>query len=180
MNVLIGAGLLVCTCAAYDVDVGHFWGTLMQAVGLRQKAPPREIIVEAGQGLTVEGRRLTLTAVPPEMMAQRLAWAGIRLKDGWVAFQGQTLESVVDELNRHNACRLEIGDVAIGQLRMGGKFRVTDIDGFLAALAVTHGVKAVRIPPRDDTPEVIVLVRDGPGSAHPEGASDWPLPPRTR
>ncbi len=180
MSVLVGTGLLACTCAAYDLEAAHFWGTLLQVVGLVQKPPRGEVIVEAGQQLTVSGRRLEITAVPPEVLAQRLAWTGIRLRDGWVAFQGQTLVSVIEELNRHNTRRLALADVAIGQLRIGGKFRVTDIDGFLAALAMTHGVRAVRSPPVGDEPEIILLARDGPGSAHPEGPVASPPAPRGR
>jgi ferric-dicitrate binding protein FerR (iron transport regulator) len=176
LNVLLGSGALACTCAAYDVDVVHFWGTLLQVVGLRHPFPTREVVVGSGQELTVSGRTFTLRDVPAETVAQRLAWAGIRLRDGWVAFQGQTLESVVEEFNHHNARQLVIGDVAIRQLRIGGKFRVTDIDGFLAALAVTHGVRALRSPPGGN-PDIIVLVRSASGSAYPEDATGWPPRP---
>jgi hypothetical protein len=37
---------------------------------------------------------------------------------------------------------LLIGDPQTGRLQVGGKFRVTDLEGFVAALGVTHGVKA--------------------------------------
>jgi transmembrane sensor len=103
-----------------------------------------------------------------------LAWAEIRLKDGWLAFRGQTLESVVAEFNRYNARQLVIGDRATGQLRVGGKFRVNDLDGFVAALAVTHGVKAVVSPASGKVPEVILLTGGSAGSAYPEGPTDSP------
>lgn len=159
---------MACTCAAYDVDVGHFWGTLLRVVGVERQFPAREVDVGPGQELTVTGQTFTLRDMPPDAMAERLAWAGNRLPEGWVAFQGQTLESVVDEFNRHNTQQLVIGDVAIRQLRIGGKFRVTDIDGFLDALAVTHSVKALR-PRPGGNPQSIVLVRSASGSANPEG-----------
>jgi len=166
-TLLIGSGVLACTCAAYDVDVGHLWGTLMQVTGLR--IPRKEVIVSAGQELRVEGGAVTVEDMPAEAVTQRLAWAAVRLQDGWVAFQGQTLESVVQEFNRHNERQLVIGDLTIDQLRIGGKFRVNDIDGFLAALAVTHHVKAAVVPAVEDRPQMIVLTADRSGSAHPEG-----------
>jgi hypothetical protein len=178
LSLLIGSGVLACTCAAYDVDVGHLWGTLMQVVGVRQRIPRQEVILTAGQELSVAGSTATLRYVPAEAVTQRLAWAGIRLKDGWVAFQGQTLESVIEELNRHNARQLVIGDHTVGRLRIGGKFRVTDVDGFLAALAVTHGVKAAVSPPDSNTPQVIVLTGGGPGSAYPDGPGEFPPRPQ--
>ena len=173
-TLLIGSGVLACSCAAYDVDVGHLWGTLLHGVGFQRRIPHREVVMRAGQELRVEGRAVTLRDVPAEAVTQRLAWSGIRLQDGWVAFQGQTLESVTEELNRHNARQLVIGDPGIGQLRIGGKFRVTDIDGFVAALKLTHGVRAVIAPAAADKPQMIVLTGGGPGSAYPEGPGALP------
>jgi hypothetical protein len=164
-TLLIGSGVLACTCAAYDVEVGHLWGTLLQVVGYPQRLAREEVIVRAGQVLSVEGSRVTVRDVPAEAMNQRLAWADIRLKDGWVAFQGQTLESVVEEFNRHNERQLVIGDLTTAQLRIGGKFRVTDIDGFVAALAVTHGVRALAAAPADKGPQAIVLLAGAAGAA---------------
>jgi hypothetical protein len=168
-TLLIGSGVLACTCAAYDVDVGHLWGTLMQVTGLRHGISRPEVIVSAGQALRVEAGAVIVEDMPAEAVTQRLAWAGVRLQDGWVAFQGQTLESVVQEFNRHNERQLVIGDLAIGQLRIGGKFRVSDIDGFLAALALTHHVKAAVAPAVEDRPQLIILTADRSGSARPEG-----------
>jgi ferric-dicitrate binding protein FerR (iron transport regulator) len=90
-----------------------------------------------------------------------------------LAFEGQTLETVVAAFNRHNGRQLSIGDIATGQLRVGGKFRITDVDGFLAALARTNGVKAVSVPSTGKQPEVIVLTGgSAAGSAAPEAPSE--------
>jgi ferric-dicitrate binding protein FerR (iron transport regulator) len=169
LSLLIGSGVLACTCAAYDVDVGHVWGTFLGAVGLRNtSADAKETIVEAGQELSVDGDTRALKPVPPEAVAQRLAWAEIHLKDGWLSFRGQTLESVVAEFNQRNERQLIIGDAATGRLRVGGKFHVTDIDGFVGALALTHGVRAVVYPPQGKRAEVIVLTGGEAGSSSPE------------
>jgi len=170
VSLLICSGVLACTCAAYDVYVGQLWGTLLHAVGIRQRSEVApEIMVAAGHELSIHGRTHTLKQLPADELEQRLAWAGIHLKDGWLAFQGQTLENVVTEFNRHNDRQLVIGDVATGQLRVGGKFRVTDVDGFVAALAVTHGVRAIRSAPAGNQPRVILLLAGSSGSASPEG-----------
>jgi hypothetical protein len=60
---------------------------------------------------------------------------------GW-RFGANLQQSVATEFNRHNERKLLIGDPQTGRLQVGGKFRVTDLEGFVAALAVTHGVKA--------------------------------------
>jgi ferric-dicitrate binding protein FerR (iron transport regulator) len=103
--------------------------------------------------------------VPPEVLSQRLAWARIHQRNGWIAFRGETLETVAAEFNRYNGRQLVMGDAATGHLLVGGKFRLTDVDGFLAALEVTHGVKAVVSPPGGRQPAVIVLIGGVSGSA---------------
>jgi hypothetical protein len=167
VSLLTCSAVLACTCAAYDVDVRHVWSRLLRSVGFGPA--PRDLVskqtvVEAGNELSVDGRSVTVTKVPPDALVQRLAWARIHRKNGWIAFQGETLETVAAEFNRSNGRQLVVGDVATGHVRVGGKFRVTDLDGFLAALALTHGVKAISSPPIGRKPAVIVLIGGGSGS----------------
>jgi hypothetical protein len=146
LTVLILGGLIACTCVALDVDIGQMLSALLQAVGARSpeqtRRPSREIVVSAGNELSIAGNTQTMTHVPPDELARRLAWAASYQQDGWLAFRGQSLESVATELNRHNDRKLIIGDPQTGRLLVGGQFRMTDLEGFVAALGVTHGVKA--------------------------------------
>lgn len=161
VSLLTCSAVLACTCAAYDVNVRHIWGALLQATGfgLLPSGPvTKETVVAAGSELSVAGGQVTVTKVPPDALAQRLAWARIRLQGGWIAFQGETLETVAAEFNRHNGRRLVMGDAATAHLRVGGKFHLTDLDGFLAALEVTHGVKAIPTPPNGRKPPILVLI----------------------
>jgi ferric-dicitrate binding protein FerR (iron transport regulator) len=112
--------------------------------------------------------------MPSDALAQRLAWARIHLQAGWIAFQGETLETVAAEFNHHNGRQLVMGDAATAQLRVGGKFHLTDLDGFLAALEVTHGVKAVRAPPSGQKPPVLVLIGGVSMSSY---SDESPAPP---
>ena len=90
--------------------------------------------------------------------------------------QGASLPEVAAEFNRYNGRQLVMGDPATGHLRVGGKFRLTDLEGFLAALEVTHGVKAIPAPPSAPNPAAIVLIIGGAsGSAY----SDEGAGPRT-
>jgi hypothetical protein len=143
---LICGAAIACTCGALDVDIGHLVRGLLRVVGVRSAEHSsqlvREIIVSAGNELTIAGGTQTITHVSPDELVQRLAWAGMYQKDGWLAFRGQSLESVVAEFNRHNRRKLIIADPQTARLQVGGKFRVTDLDGFVAALGLTHGVRA--------------------------------------
>jgi transmembrane sensor len=119
----------------------------------------KETIVTAGNELSVAGHTMTITSAPAGEVARRLAWAGIYQKDGWLAFRGETLEKVVAELNRHNRRQLKIGDPETARLRVGGQFRMTDLDGFVAALEITHRVQATLSGPEGQPGDVIVLTR---------------------
>jgi hypothetical protein len=146
LTLLIGGGLIACTCGALDVGFSQMMRGLLRFVGIQGVQQThrhvKEIIISAGNELTITGGRQTISPVAPEELVKRLAWAGMYQKDGWLAFRGQSLESVVAEFNRHNGRKLRIGNPQTAQLRVGGKFRVTDLDGFVAALGLTHGVRA--------------------------------------
>lgn len=178
ISLLICSGVLACTCAAYDVDVGHVWRALRRAVGFGPasvEAASKETMVTAGNELSFDGRRVTVRKVPRDAIDQRLAWTRIHQKDGWIAFRGETLETVAAEFNLHNGRQLVMGDAATGHLRVGGKFRVTDLDGFLSALEVTHGVKAVpSFPAGGRKPQVLVLIGGVSGSAYSDEMGDPP------
>ena len=49
-------------------------------------------------------------------------------------FVDESVEDVVAEFNRYNRTRLKVEDPAIGCRRIGGRFLISDIDGFVATL----------------------------------------------
>src|SRR5690606_18344078 len=59
-----------------------------------------------------------------------LAW-----RDGAIVFGGEPLAQAIAELNRYTNTRLVVADSSIRDLRVGGRFRTDDVDGFLQALA---------------------------------------------
>jgi hypothetical protein len=168
VSLLTCSAVLACTCAAYDVEVRYIWGALLRAVGFGPA--PRdfvgnETVVTAGNELRIEGHTVTVTKVPSNALVQRLAWARIHQKDGTIAFRGETLETAAAEFNQHNGRQLVIGDAATGHLRVGGTFHLNDLDGFLAALERTHGVKGILTHPKGRKAVVIVLIGGVSGSA---------------
>jgi ferric-dicitrate binding protein FerR (iron transport regulator) len=163
----VGFALLLCCgavagmCAAYDVAPQDIFRSLLRASVFRSAErgfrSAKVTTVSAGNVLSVDRGAVTIRSLSPDEVAQRLAWAGIHPEDGWITFQGETLASVAAVFNQHNARQLVIRDAATARLRVGGKFRRTDVEGFLAALRVTHGVRTIE-PPADAQPgEVIVL-----------------------
>jgi ferric-dicitrate binding protein FerR (iron transport regulator) len=159
---LLSAGVIACAGATLNVDYRQAVHGWLRAVGINgtrhSPAAVREIVVAAGNELTVDGRTHTLTPIAPDELAKRLAWAGgLFEQDGWLKFRGQSLAIVAAEFNRHNRRKLRIGDPRTARLAVGGKFRVNDLDGFVAALGLTHGVRATLSEPGRRFDPVITL-----------------------
>ena len=177
LALLLGGAAIACAYAALKIDFRQVVDGLMQAVGIHHGAhggkQPPEIIVSAGNEQTISGNLQTIRPIGPDEVARRLAWAGMYEKDGWLNFRGQSLEMVAAEFNRHNRRQLRIGDPRTGRLLVGGKFRVNDLDGFVAALGMTHGVRATLTGSGNQFGDVITLSGgNSAGSAEIFGAPE--------
>lgn len=80
--------------------------------------------------------------LPAEELARRLAW-----QQGMLAFAGTPLEQVIAEVRRYTPTRIEIADPALRDVRIGGYFRVGDVDTLLTLLRNNF---AVRVEHRAD------------------------------
>jgi hypothetical protein len=173
-----GGGAIACACAALKVDFRQVVHGLLQVAGVRagHASPqhPREIIIGAGNELTIVGGVQRITPIAPDEVVRRLAWAGMYDNGGWLNFRGQSLEVVVAEFNRHNQRKLRVADPQTGNLLVGGSFRDDDLDGFVAALALTHGVRATRPGTNGAFGDEIVL--DGGHSAGSAAVPGTPEP----
>jgi len=175
---LLCGAAIACAYAALKIDYRQVVHGLLRAVGIQHGAHgahggkrPAEIIIAAGNELTISGNLQSIRPIGPDELARRLAWAGMYEKDGWLNFRGQSLEMVVAEFNRHNRRQLRIGDPRTGALLVGGKFRVNDLEGFVAALGMTHGVRATLAGSSDHFGDLITLSGgNSPGSAEIFGA----------
>jgi ferric-dicitrate binding protein FerR (iron transport regulator) len=156
MTAIACGSAIACTFAAADFR-GNVRRLLSAAWSVTGFTPRKETIVEAGYELNIAGGRATLVRISPQDLAQRLSWATVQQTDGWLVFHGETVRQAVDAFNRYNERQLIVVDAQTAQLRVGGKFRTTDIDGFVAALEVTHGVRVARAPATAAGHEVISL-----------------------
>ncbi len=73
----------------------------------------------------------------PQAVEKTLAW-----RHGQIALDGQTLEAAAAEFNRYSNRRLVIADPSIAGYRLGGYFRVDDMDGFVRAVESAFPVKS--------------------------------------
>lgn len=109
-----------------------------EAHAVATRAPPDSRELRAGQRFHPESPQQvdTISAV---VMNNALAW-----REGAIVFDGEPLTRAIDELNRYADTRLVVADEAIHDMRIGGRFRAGDVDGFIEALTRAFPVSARR------------------------------------
>jgi transmembrane sensor len=119
-----------------DVDIVSLEGVvhinLLQAehVAAISEAQSVDRIVSAGQWAAVRDRHLILNNVGRSTIRRKLMW-----RYGMVEFADIKVEEAAAEFNRYNETKLVVEDHAQGCRRIGGRFSVTDIDGFVKTLS---------------------------------------------
>lgn len=97
---------------------------------------------DGGTGLALVNRSSLVEQVelaPPDV-SRRLAW-----RQGMLIFNGEDLASVVADVSRYTDVRIEITDPALETLKVGGYFKVGEVDTMLEALESGFGVKVERV-----------------------------------
>jgi hypothetical protein len=61
--------------------------------------------------------------------------------DGWIWFSKDPLPEAVAEFNRYHREQLVLVDPALARLEIGGRFRSTDLDSFIATLEHSFDVR---------------------------------------
>ena len=86
------------------------------------------------------GRNGVLVRSLPVAEAERyLEW-----RDGFLTFDDTSLAEAAAEFNRFNTRKLELGDAAVADLRVGGNFRWSNAEGFAHLLEQGFPVRAER------------------------------------
>jgi len=96
------------------------------------------------------------TTTPPMLtddVTRKLRWT-----TGFITFQGESLSDAVQEFNRYNDRQIRIADQSIVEVKVGGNFRVTDVDSFTAALQHNYGFK-VQVGDKDGEIRLIAGAR---------------------
>lgn len=112
-------------------------------------------VLEAGQTASFNDRIESLQAIPEEELARKLSW-----KEGMLVFSGDPLGQVVQEVGRYTRSNIVFADPNLGELRVGGQFRVGEIDALFDALELSFGVDVERENDR------IILSMAEPSTSH--------------
>jgi transmembrane sensor len=80
-----------------------------------------------------------LDLAAPEV-TRKLAW-----RQGMLVFNGETLPNVVADVSRYTDVQIDIADPTLNNLKVGGYFKVGEIDPMLEALESGFGVRVERL-----------------------------------
>ena len=73
-------------------------------------------------------------------LQRRMAW-----QEGYLAFSGEPLSQVIEQVNRYSTVQLEVEDPKLASIAIGGRFRIGDLDGVLDVLHTNFGIQAHQV-----------------------------------
>lgn len=102
-------------------------------------AGERAILTRRLEPVPAVAPELVVTRVEPAEIARTLSWQDSLLKLG-----GSTLAEIAVEFERRSGHRVMLADPALARLRVGGRFRADDLNGFVNLLATAFEVDVER------------------------------------
>jgi transmembrane sensor len=107
-------------------------------------ASGRPVSVGAGEQIRIN-QAAVLESPTRAALKQNESW-----RSGRIVFEDQPLGQVVEQFNRYAKVPIEVSDLALGSVRIGGEFDAYDIDSFCAFLQSMDGVVVTRTAKRVD------------------------------
>lgn len=118
----------------------------VESLGRAQALPRHVLTTVSAQKGTTEAALLPpshqvekLDLAPPEA-TRKLAW-----RQGMLVFTGESLPSVVADVSRYTDVQIEIADPELNNLKVGGYFKVGEVEPMLEALEGSFGVRVERL-----------------------------------
>lgn len=111
---------------------------LHSMAGTDGRAQP-EALLPAGSVATAGRNGVLVRSLPLADAERYLEW-----RSGYLSFDDTSLAAAAAEFNRFNKHKLELGDAAVAELRVGGNFRWSNTEGFVRLLEQGFPVRAER------------------------------------
>ena len=111
---------------------------LESVAGADGRAQP-EALLPAGSVATAGRNGVLVRSLPVADAERYLEW-----RDGYLNFEDTSLATAAAEFNRFSTRKLELGDAAVAELRIGGNFRWSNTEGFVRLLEQGFPVRAER------------------------------------
>ena len=114
----------------------------------------RPVSVGAGEQIRINAAAV-LESPTKAALKQNESW-----RSGRIVFEDQPLSQVVEQFNRYAKVPIEVSDLALRSVRIGGTFDALDIDSFCAFLQRIDGVVITRTPKSIDISRRSLPVQD--------------------
>jgi transmembrane sensor len=85
--------------------------------------------LSAGEQLSTATADYSIVPLSQQQLSSEQAW-----REGAIIFDGQPLSQAVSEIQRYTDARIVVSDARVADLRVGGRFRTDDLQGFLDGL----------------------------------------------
>jgi transmembrane sensor len=92
-----------------------------------------------GGQITIDHDELKFATLSPDETARQTSWT-----EGYLEFRDSPLRDAIEQFNRYHAEKMLIEDNRLDEIRLGGRFKYADLDGFLALLQRGFPVTASR------------------------------------
>jgi transmembrane sensor len=123
VDVVVNEGRVEVQAAAPTV------APLTSNAGTRLASVPTVRTLSAGEQLSTATADYPIVPVSQQQLSSELAW-----REGAIIFDGQPLSQAVSEIQRYTDARIVLSDARVADLRVGGRFRTDDLQGFLDGL----------------------------------------------
>lgn len=97
-------------------------------------------VLRAGDQLVTERQRVRVTALTPTQLNDALAW-----RQGQVVFDATPLREALGSFARYHGRNLTVSD-SVALQRVGGRYSVDDLDGFLNFIEEQMNMRVIRLP----------------------------------
>jgi transmembrane sensor len=99
--------------------------------------------VDAGQSALLREGQRQVAMLAPAALERKLAW-----RQGMLAFDGESLSQVLQEIGRYTDIVIEVTDPALRDLPVAGRLRIDDVESMLEALQLMADVRVERLDDR--------------------------------
>lgn len=82
----------------------------------------------------------SISRITDDALGRKLLW-----RDGFIAFAGEPLSTVVADVSRYTDIVIEIEDPALEKLPIGGYFKVGEVEDMFDSLEATFGIRVERV-----------------------------------
>jgi transmembrane sensor len=110
---------------------------------------------------------LTRAELTPAALERRTAWT-----EGWLWFAKDPLPEALAQFNRYHRQRLVLVDPSLASLEIGGRFRSTDLESFIATLEHSFNVRTIPAAAHGTGVQTIYLTRR---CVRAQQQCNWPL-----